>query len=883
MRVLESCIGVWQRLVAIVRRRRLERDLQDEVAFHLSMRAADHARTGALPHEAARAARREFGNVTAIKEQTRDMWTFPSLESIRQDLRYGWRMLWRSPGFTFVAVLALAIAIGANTAIFSLVDGLFIRGLPYPDSNRLVLLIGNVQRATVERRGNSYPDYLDWQARSRSFTGMAAYSPDTVTLSGSSEPQRLDAESVSASYFSLLGATPSLGRVFRASEDTVPDRDAVCILSDGLWKRRFGADPGVVGRIIRLDGQPYTVVGVMPATFTGLTDSAQLWRPFMMSGWNLTQRGSRGFYAVARLRPGATPASAQAELTGLSRQLEQTYPDTNAKRAVEVAPLAEELVGPLRDPVVILMIAVLLVLLVACANVANLLIGRSEARQREIAVRTALGAGRKRLVRQLITESILLTGISGVAGIGIAYLAIPALVAGSPITLPSFFRPAIDLPVLLFTLVAATACGVLLGLAPALHTRLAVLAAALKDSARGSSARSWHSRRLLVVGEVTLAVVLAVAAGLMVRSVQKLTAIDPGFNARGVLTVSISIPREPPGASAPGDRTTAPPFVASSRVLLERVQALPGVTSAALATDLPLDNNSSAVFYQAEGDSTTDAQTRPRAYVHRVTPGFFRTLGIAFRQGRTFRDTDPAESVIVSAGVARRFWPGADPIGKRIRIGSSPWFSILGVVDETKYRGLPDNPTGDPDLYFPFVDRGLQSLAVRTSLDPGSLAASVRGAIREVDPSIVVYGETTLGELVAQQTAPSRFTMWLMGLFAATALLLAVIGVYGVMAYFVAQRRREFGIRLALGADPRGIQGLVVGEGARLVAIGVVIGGAVSYFLARALEAVLFGVTPTDPSALAAIAMLAVVALVACYVPARRATHVDPALALRSE
>jgi putative ABC transport system permease protein len=885
MRALERTIGVYRRVVAVVRRRRLERDLNDELAFHLAMRAADHARLGATDEDAARAARRQFGNVTAIKEQTRDMWTFPSFESIRQDVRYGSRMLRRSPGFTIVAVLALAIGIGANTAIFSLVDGLFIRGLPYPDAGRLVLLIGNVQRAAVERRGNSYPDFLDWKTRSTSFVGMAAYTQDAATLSGSTEPERLTLESVSPSYFSLLGVTPTYGRVFRDAEDAVAGRDAVCVLSDGLWKRRFGADPAIVGQTIRLDGRAYTVVGIMPAGFTGLTDLAELWRPFMMSGWDPAARGSRGFNALARLRPGVTPAAAQAELAGISRQLERAYPDTNAKRAVEVAPLADELFGTLKGPVVILMIAVLIVLLVACANVANLLIGRSEARQREIAVRTALGAGRQRLVRQLITESVLLTGIAAVAGVGLAYLAIPALVASSPITLPTFFTPAIDLPVLGFTVGAAAACGLLLGLAPALHTRLAGLANALKDSARGSSAQSWHSRRLLVVTEVTLAVVLAVTAGLMMRSVQKLTAIDPGFNPRGVLAVSISIPRAPQDSqqpATPGDRTAAPKFVASSRVLLERVQGLPGVQSAALASDLPLDGQSGAVFYQAEGDTTTDAQTRPRAYVHRVTPGFFQTLGIALHGGRTFTDTDPAQSVIVSDRVVRRFWPTQDPIGKHIQIGSNV-FSIVGVVDETKYRGRPDNPTADPDLYFPFVDRGLQSLAVRTALDPAALGRSLRAAIHDVDPSIVVYGETPLEDLVATQTAPPRFTTWLMGLFAGTALLLAVIGVYGVMAYFVAQRRREFGIRLALGADPRGILKLVVAQGARLIAIGVALGGVASYFLGRALQTVLFGVEPTDPSAVAAVALLAVVALLACYLPARRATHVDPALALRNE
>jgi putative ABC transport system permease protein len=877
-------LAAWRRLVAIVRRRRLERDIDDELAFHVAMRAEASARDGQA--DAARAARLQFGSLAAYREQTREMWTFSSFESVRQDLRYTARVLRRAPAFTIVAVLALAIGIGANTAIFSLVEGIVVRGLPYPDADRLVVLIGNVERASVERRGDSYPDFVDWREQSRSFDGIAAFTTDTTTLAAGGEPERLDVEDVSAPYFSLLAVSAARGRVFRADEDAVPDRDAVCVIGDGLWKRRFGADPGVVGRTITLGARLYTVVGVLPPGFAGLSDTAELWRPFMMSGWDLEGRGSRGFYALARLKAGTTPAAAQAELAGISRRLAHAYPDTNDKRSVEVSPLSVETFGRLTRAVVTLMTAVLLVLLIACANVATLLIGRSETRQREIALRAALGAGRRRLLRQLVTESLVLTAIGAGAGVVLARLAIPVLVASSPIALPSFFTPRIDLPVFAFTVASAVACGLLLGLAPALHTRVGAAADALKNGNRGSSGgvRSRRSRTVLVVAEVALAVVLAAGAGLMIQTVRNLAALDPGFDTGNVLTMSVAIPRQPTPAASPGVPPPPPPFVASSRILLDHVRAVPGVTSASLATDLPLGGDSSAVFYHAEGDTTTDATTVPRAYVHRVTPGFFATLDMPLRRGRTFLDrelTADSTAVIVSQGVMRRFWPDGDPIGKRLRIGSRPWFTVVGVVDDVRYRGLPANPTADPDLYFPFVDRGVQSLAVRSALPPTAVAASVRAAIRAVDPSIVIYGQTTLAERAARQTAAPRFTMWLMGLFAAAAMLLAVIGVYGVMAYLVAHRRREFGIRLALGATRRRILRLVVGEGALLVAGGVAAGGVAACFLARALDTLAFSVGSAAPAAVGAVALLAVVALLACAIPAARATRVNPATALR--
>ena len=471
---------------------------------------------------------------------------------------------------------------------------------------------------------------------------MAAYGTTTLTLMGFDEPERIPIETVSAQYFTVMGVAPALGRIFRPDEDEVQNRDAVVILSDGLWRRRFGADPSIVNRTMQSAARTYTIVGVMPPGFTGISDTAQLWLPFALSGTPFDQRGNRGFQTVARLKPDATIDQARAELDVISKQLEAAYPGTNEKRGVEVSPLSVETFGQLRPVVLTLMAAVSFVLLIACANVANLLIGRSETRQKEIAVRTALGAGQSRLLRLLITESCVLTMIGAAAGVGFAKVAVQALTAASPVTFPSFVQPGLNLSVLAFTIGVAVVCGLLLGLAPAMHMRWSKLTDALKETARGSTGvRSHRLRGALVVAEVALAIVLLIGAGLMIRSVQKLTAIDPGFNPDGVLTLSASIPRQPASGSSPlpaggGPPATPPPpppLVVSGTELLTHVKAVPGVTSASLASDVPLGDNSSATFYSAEGDTNTNAETRPRAYVHRVTPEFFATLGHA-AQGR---------------------------------------------------------------------------------------------------------------------------------------------------------------------------------------------------------------------------------------------------------
>ena len=896
--------SAWHRIHALFGRRRRARDIDDELRFHVAMRQAEHQRAGHDADEAARAARRQFGNNTALKEQTNDMWTFPSFESLVQDTRYAFRTLRKSPGFSVVAILVLAIGIGANTAMFSLLDAMMLRGLPYPNADQLMVLIGNVQRATVERRGNSWPDHADWRAKATQFDDMAAYSQMTWTLSGIDEPERISVEAVSAPYFSLLGVSPAYGRTFRADEDKTPNADTYAILSDGLWKRRFGGDPSIVNRTIQLGPRTFTVLGVMPPGFTGISDQAQLWLPFSMSGTPYDQRGSRGFQTLARLKKGATIGAARAELDVISKQLEQAYPGTNAKRAVEVSPLSVETFGQLKPIVLTLMAAVTFVLLIACANVANLLIGRSEARQREIAVRTALGAAQSRLLRQLVTESCVLTLIGASAGIGLAKLAVGALIAASPLTWPTFVQPALNLTVLSFTIGVALISGVALGLAPAMHARWSRLTEALKESARGSgSARSQKLRASLVVVEVALAIILLAGAGLMIRSVQKLTAIDPGFDPTGVLTLNVGIPRQPapPGAPAPPAPQTPqtpqtpppppPPLVLSGQDLVDRLRAVPGVASVSLASDIPLGANSSASFYAAEGDTTTDAQTLPRAYVHRVSPEFFATLNMPV-QGRTFRPeelTADSTVVIVSQGVTRRFWPNQDPLGKRIKLGpangQSPWLTIIGVVAEVKYRGLPNNPTADPDLYFPWLARSPQPVLIRASagVDPSSLIGQVRTSIRQGQPGIVVYGISPMTDLVANQTSTSRMTTWLLGLFATTALVLSVIGIYGVMSYLVTLRTREFGIRLALGAHRFEIVKVVLSQGARLIGIGAVIGIAGMLALSSLLNGLLYGVTTLDIASATAILLLVVVAVLACAVPAFRATRVDPMTALRAD
>jgi putative ABC transport system permease protein len=888
--LLYRFIALWYRLTAAFRRRRIGREFEEELAFHVSMREAELIGSGLSSTDARRAALRRFGNRTRITEELWEMWTFPSIESVWQDVRYAIRMLWRTPTFTAVAALTLAIGMGGTTAIYSLGRAASIDSLPYDDPGRLVQLWGTVQRAQVERRGASYRDFLDWRAHTSVFEDIALFDGGSATLvEGSAD--RISIEAVSEPYFRLLGIHPSLGRTFSPSEDVAGRPELVAVLSDGLWRRSFGGDSAIVGRRVVLDGRPFVVIGVMPAGFQGLTDQAELWTPFTVrqSADTLANRGNRGFVGLARLKQGVSLERAQTEFNTISARLEREYPDTNEKRAVAVSPLEQELFGNIRGALSALMAAVVLVLVMACASVGNLLLARSEGRQREIAVRAAIGASGRRLLRQLLTESCVLTSLGALAGFAVAEVGVDVLLATTPVQLPSFVHPRIDQRTALFAAALAIGTGLLLGLAPAAHARIAQLADALRESARGSGGR--HSARVrsgLVIAEIALAVALLVGAGLMIRTVQNLSDVDPGFDPSSVLTLRVSIPADATVVDGAGAGAAS---TADNRVLFERVRALPGVAAVSMASDLPLEGNASAVFYTAEGQGVVNAQNRPRAYIHRVTPDFFSTLGIPIVAGRTFEELEIVPDtpvVIVSERLTRRFWPGQDPIGKRMKLGdvtsNSPWRQIVGVVREVKYRGLPDNPTADPDIYFPVLpgQRNL-GLAVRTSMPPAAVANALRAAVQEVDPRIPVYGLAELETLVRSQTAQSRFTMWLMTVFAAVALLLAALGVYGIMSYAVAQRTREIGIRLALGATARAVLRTILASGARLVGAGLVIGCLTAFLLKRRLESELFAVGSIDAAAIVAIALLATVALVACTIPAARATRLNPLDALRQE
>jgi putative ABC transport system permease protein len=815
------------------------------------------------------------------------MWSWLSFDNVRGDIRHTLRNLRRSPGFTVAALLALAVGIGGNTAIFSVIDATRDQALPYEDPARLVALVGNVKRTVVERRGASYPDFLDWRAQSTMFEDLAAFDSQLMSLAGTDETERIDTEFVSAPYFSLLGARPAIGRTFRADEDDVAKPSSVVVLSDGLWRRRFGGDAQLLGRDVTLNGQPFTVIGVMPPEFTGVTDTAQLWIPFAQ--WappaTMTARSSRGFTVLGRLKAGVPLATAQSELNTIASRLEREYPTTNEGRGVEVAPLAGEMFGTIRPALGVLMVAIALVLVIACANVANLLIARSESRRREIALRIAVGAGRGRLLQQLVTESCVLTLLGAVAGLALADVMSTLLVAQSPVTFPSVLAPRLDGRVLGFTLAVSLLCGLAVGLAPWLQINIGDLGVRLRESSKGSNGpRARRIRNVLVVAEVALAIVLLVGAGLMIQSVQNLAAINPGFAPESMLTVHVSLPRAPEG-QPPGQ-----PAV-EGRVLFERIRAVPGVAAVALGTDVPLDGNAGAGFYVPEGRDGFTAQDRPRAYVHRVRPEFFGALQIPLLRGRPFVEaelTPTSSSVIVSQRVADRFWPGEDPIGKRLKFGAAdsdvPWLSIVGVVGEVKYRRLPENPTADPDVYLPFADRNSQiAFAIRTTVPPESVIASVRTAIRAVNPAIAIYGVASMDDVVRRQTSPWRFVTWVTGIFAGVALWLCALGIYGVMSYVVTQRTREFGIRLALGAKPSDVLTSIIAGGMRLMAVGVIAGGLAAAALAKLASTFLFGVTLVELAPVLAIALFVLVGLAACLVPGLRATRLDPITALHQE
>ena len=807
------------------------------------------------------------------------------------DLRYAWRAIWKSPATTLGAMLALALGLGATTVIFGLLNAVLLRPLPYPHPERLVEIFGTVQRESVERRGTSYPDYFDWRDQSKSFDGMSSWDSRGFIVYGAGEPELVNAEVVDGPYFELLGVQPIAGRIFQ-NTDHRAGAAPVAVIGERFWEERFGRSSEAIGRTLQLDSRVFTIVGVVPARFRGRSDQATVWTPVHSSEppQTLTQRGNRGFPALARIKEGVTIQAAQAEMTAICAQLERAYFATNEKRSAEVSPLANEVFQNVRPAVSLLFGAVALVLLIACANVASLLLARSEARRREMSLRRAIGAEDRQLVRLLLIESALLVALGGGLGWVLAQWTGDALLALSPVQLPSFALPDTDWRTLAFVSIIGLLTTVGIGLTPLGSLGGGSLAQSLREGAVASrGAGRVSTLRFIVIGEVAVAVALLVGAALLGRSFSALLDFDPGFRPEGVLSMRVQLPL-PPANADPSVPAVAPADGAGALALLDSLRAVPGVRSASFTTSMPLAD-AGAIFYSAEGMSVVDATNRPRAYVHRITPGHFETLGIRIAEGRDFSSSEmssDSSAVIVSRKVVQRFWPGESALGRRIKPGDltskTPWLTIVGVVDETNLRGIPRNPTADPDLYFPFNLRARRFVVLlRTDGDPAAVAGAARAAVQQAEPGIAAFSVEPLETLVATQLAPARFLSWLTGVFAAIALTLAVIGIYGMLSYWVRRRTSEIGIRAALGANRFQLLGLVVGQALAMAATGVAVGAVLAAGLTRFIEAQLYAVQPMDWVSFAVTtAVMLTSALVASVAPALKALGLDPVVALRS-
>ena len=859
----------------------VHREIEEEMRFHIDMRAEENVRRGMSPEEARREAERRFGRLTRIKEMGYEVRGGGWLETLWQDLRFGARMLLKQPGFTLIAVSTLALGIGANTAIFSIVNAALLRPFPYQTPERLVIL-----KERVSGGGGfspSYPNFADWRAQNTVFDSISAVrGNENFNFTGAGEPERVRGRLVSAEFFSTLGVRPPLGRDFAAEEDR-PGATPAAILSYGFWQRRFGAEQGAIGKQITLNNQSFTVVGITPADFQYGAE-ADVTVPIGLSAERFRARGADpGVDVVARLKPDVSQQTAEAELNLIAERLEEQYPKSNKGRRVLLTPLHESFVGDVRQPLLILLGAVGLVLLIACANVANLLLVRSAARRKEMAVRVALGAGRVRIIRQLLTECVLLAACGAALGILLAFWGTSFIASQLPDGIPRLQEAQVDAPVLVFTLGVSLLTGLLFGLFPALQASRPNLTEGLKEGERGSSGRRQHLRSVLVVGEVALTLTLLVGAGLLIQSFRRVLQVDPGFNAQNLLTMQVSV-------SNPDGQQVANFF----EQLQQNVRNLPGVKSVAVSNGLPFGVANFPTFI-IEGRPETE--NKPSGIRYAVSPDYFQALGIELLKGRVFTAEDTRDGprvVVIDEVLARQYFPNEDPLGKRLKQSpDSPGLEIVGVVRHVEPNSLDAQGSAPAQFYLNFNQIPLQSLPgsvrrinllVRTEVEPLSLATAVRGQVAAVNKDQPVFNVRTMEEIVAQSVAPRRFSMLLLTIFAVVALVLASVGIYGVMSHVVAQRTHEIGIRMALGARGRDVSRMVIGRGLKLTLVGVASGLLASLALTRLVRNLLFGVSATDPATFASIALLlTLVALVACWIPARRATKVDPLVALRHE
>jgi predicted permease len=883
-------------------RDQIREEVDEEIGFHLDMRAEELVRRGVPEEEARAVARREFGDLDVARralyrtDETleRERRRSDRLGELWQDLAFGARQLRRRPAFTAAAVLTLALGIGANTAVFSLVDAVLLRDLPYPAPERLVRVTNHWQD---EPEGALSPaEYLDYAERLRSLDGMGVYAVQTANLTGDGSPERLRAGFLSAGLIPTLGVAPEAGRSFAAAEDA-PGGDPVVVLSHGLWTRRYGASRDVVGRSIRVNGVATTVIGVMPAGFRLPRDleegeDTELFLPLGIDRASATERGSHFLEGVGRLRAGVARETADREIAALAAGFTRDFPDdysAEMRFGAGMVPLRDAVLGEAVPIIALLLGAVALVLLIACANVANLLLARVDARRRELAVRAALGAGRGRLVRQLLAESALLAALGAAAGVLLAAWAVRAVPLVKMVEMPSVGPVGMAPRVLAFALGTTLLSLLFFGLAPALKASRGPLYETLKESGR-AGAGGMGRRRMrgaLVSAEVAVAVVLLLGATLLIRSLLALYGVDPGFRTQGVLTLRVSLP----AASYEDDARVVGGF----GEMLRRVEAVPGVLDAGGVTNLPLASKLGDLNFEIEGRPVPEGATSRRADWQVVTPGYLRAVGMRLMSGRGIEPGDDERApgaVVINESLARLYWPDSSPIGRRFKLGGEAgpgWVTIVGVVRDVRHAALGEPPR--PEMYIPHAQfrfwngggaaRSL-TLAIRGRGDPSALAAPVRAAIHAMDPELPLADVRTLDEVRRESVAQPRFLAFLLGAFAATALLLAVTGIYGTLAYLVAQRTYEMGVRMALGAHPSAIRGLIVRQGLVITLAGVIVGVPAAFALSRVLSHLLYRVAPTDAATFIAVpCVLALTALAAAYFPARRATRVDPIIALR--
>ena len=813
-----------------------------------------------------------------------------------QDIRYGLRVMRKNPGFIAIAVFALALGVGANTAIFSVVNAILLHPINYENPDRLMMVWEKGARRGLGQIPSSLPAFLDLRTSNNSFEDLGAFADSNFNLTGGEQPERVIGVRVTASLLSLLGVQPVKGRLFLPEEDQ-PQASRVLILSHQLWRRSFGDNPNIVGQPVALNGDSYTVVGIMPAdfkfppAFSATIASSQyampkadLWVP-LVPDESLKARANRPLFMIGRLKPGVTPTAAQSDLNVIASRLQKEYPATDADMQIDVIPLRQQITGDIRLALIVLFAAVGCVLLIACANVANLLLAKASGRQKEVAIRTALGATRLRIIRQLLTEGMLLGLAGGLLGSLLAVLVLRQLVIFSPANVSIPDNIGIDWQVLAFTLVLSLVTSFVFGLAPALQASKLDLNETLKEGGRGSSGgvKQNRLRSLLVITEVALALVLLIASGLMIKSFLRLQSVNPGFNPANLITLEMQLPE-----NKYSDKDRQAIF---QQQLVQRVAQVPGVQSVGTVDNLPFSGNEFNVGYSIEGQPPLNAAERPRAFLRNVSPNYFEAMGIPLRKGRGFTESDNANApaaTIINETAARKFWPNEEPLGKRFKRGSvdsqNPWLTVVGVIGAVSHSSL--QVASQPEVYLPFQQNpGLNlTLVARTSSDPKAFAGAVRREVSAMDNDLPVSNIKFMDEIVGKSVAQPRVYALLLGIFAGLALILAAIGIYGVISYSVTQRTHEIGIRMALGAQTRDVLALIIKQGMALALVGIFLGLLVSLALTRVLASQLYGVSSTDPVTYSAISLLLMfVALIACYIPALRATKVDPMIAVRYE